>query len=455
MKYFKPLLAVFSTIFLLIACQKEYSVEKGNGAAGSTAQWEFKEGGVQFKGPVDTAYIDTVSATKFLTIEGKSADGLDKITLQVFAVDLKPGTYKTPLCSFDYTRSGATFYQTDIAAVDSFSITITSIDANGVTGTFNGKALNKTNTSRLITDGKFTASFKNGSVQNPPVTDSGQVMLWSKSGCGGGTSTTPISVSVANKSGQISTFYATEPANCGATGAFTVNLPVGTYTWKATCGIDSMKGSVTINKNVCTKAEVNFIVTGDYFPTTANSHWTYLYEGNSPNDTLFVLSTGATRTFGSNPPYSLFKNTDAVSSDTSYYRKASGVYYEYYPSSLNVFGFDNPAAVEYVFLKDNVPAGTVFETALAGTISGVTVAGKIQGTILEKAVPATVSGTTYPDVIKVRISYVFITGSIPQEVYRVEQWFARNKGLIKFIDYTASPFTQPADVLNVTRIQVY
>ena len=456
MKYFKPLLTLFSAIFLFVACQKEYSVEHGNNAGTSTAQWEFKEGAVQFKGPVDTAYIDTVSATKFLTIEGKSVDGKDQITLQVFAVDLKPGTYKTPLSSFDYLRSGATFYQTDITAIDSFSITITTIDANGVTGTFTGKALDKSNTSRLITEGKFAASFKNGSAGNPPVTDSGQVMLWSKSGCGGGTSTTPILVSIANKSGQISTFYPTEPAACGAAGAFTAQLAVGTYTWKAKCGTDSVTGSITVTKNGCTKAEVNFVAqaTGDYFPTTANSNWSYLYEGSTVDDTLYTLSTGNTKTFGANS-YSLFKNKDAVSTDTSYYRKSTGVYYEYYPASLNVFGFDNPAAVEYVFLKDNVPQGSVFETPLSGTISGISVTGKIQGTILEKAVPATVSGITYPDVIKVRLSYVFVAGPLPQEVYRVEQWFAKNKGLIKFIDYTAPPFTQPADVLNATRVQVF
>jgi hypothetical protein len=179
MKYFKPLLTLFSAIFLFVSCQKEYSVEHGSNSGTSTAQWEFKEGAVQFKGPVDTAYIDTVSATKFLTIEGKSVDGKDQITLQVFAADLKPGTYKTPLSSFDYLRSGATFYQTDITAIDSFSITITTIDANGVTGTFTGKALDNSNASKLLTEGKFAASFKNGSVGNPQVTDSGQSMLWS------------------------------------------------------------------------------------------------------------------------------------------------------------------------------------------------------------------------------------------------------------------------------------
>ncbi len=457
MKYLKPFLAFFSAIFLLIACQKEYSVENGNNTGNNSAQWEFKESGVLFKGPVDTAYIDTVSATKFLTIEGKSTDGKDQITLQVFAADLKPGTYKTPLSSMDYQRSGAALYQTDITAIDSFSITIATIDANGITGTFSGKALDKSGASKSITGGKFSASFKNGAVTNPPVTDSGQVMLWSKSGCGGGTSTTPIAVSIANKNGQITSFYPSEPATCGTVGTYTAQLAVGTYTWKAVCGTDSITGSITVTKNACTKAEVNLIVlpTGDYFPTTANSNWTYLYEGNAPDDTLFTLSTGTTKTFGTGPGYNLFTNTDAVSKDSSYYRKSNGIYYEYYPANLNVFGFDNPAAVEYVFLKDNVAQGTVFETSQTGTISGISVTGKIQGTILEKGVPATVSGIPYPVVIKVRLSYVFVTGSLTQEVYRVEQWFAKDIGLVKFIDYTASPFDQPADILNATRTQVF
>ena len=277
MKYFKPLLTLLAAALVFLGCKKEYSVENGTGTNTGTAQWEFKESGVQFKGPIDTAYVDTVSGIRFLTINGKSDDGKDQLILQVFTPDLKPGTYKTPLSSFDYLRNGANLYQSDLAAVDSFSITITKIDTASVTGTFTGKAKDKSGASRTIVDGKFSAKFKtHSSVINPPVKDSGQVMLWSKSGCGGGTSTSPIAVSIAGKSGQVTNFYATEPTACGTTGAFTAKLAVGSYNWTAKCGTDSVTGSVTVTKGGCTKVEVNFAAAQlDYFPTTANSNWRY------------------------------------------------------------------------------------------------------------------------------------------------------------------------------------
>lgn len=461
MKYFKPLLTLLAAAVVFLACKKEYSVENGTGTNALTAQWEFKEGGVQFKGPIDTAYVDTVSGIRFLTVNGKSDDGKDQLILQVFTPDLKPGTYKTPLSSFDYLRNGASLYQSDLAAVDSFSLTITQIDAVSVTGTFTGKAKDKAGASRTIVDGKFSAKFKTGSVINPPVKDSGQVMLWSKSGCGGGTSTSPISVSIAGKNGQITKFNATEPTACGSDGAFTVKLAVGSYNWTAKCGTDSVTGSVTVTNGGCTKVEVNFAAAQlDYFPITANSNWSYLYQGSTADDTLYTFSTGTIKTFGT-ASYSIFTNTDGVSKDSSYYKKGGGTYYEYYPADANVFGLDNPTAVEYIFLKDNVPVNSIWNTQVSGTITDtttgipITVNGNIQGKILEKGVAATVSGITYPDVIKVQLSFQFIAGSITQEVYRVEQWFARGKGLIKYIDFVGPDFTQPTDVLNATHTQIF
>ncbi len=341
--------------------------------------------------------------------------------------------------------------------MDSFSITITKIDTASVTGTFSGKAKDKSGASRTIVDGKFSAKFKtHSSVINPPVTDSGQVMLWSKSGCGGGTSTSPIAVSIAGKSGQITNFYATEPTACGTAGTFTTKLAVGSYNWTAKCGTDSVTGSVTVTKGGCTKVEVNFAAALlDYFPVTPNSNWSYLYEGGTSADTLFTLSTGSLKTFGT-ASYSLFTNTDGVTKDSSYYRKGGGIYYEYFPADLNVFNFDNPSAFEYIFLKDNVAVNTSWNNPVSGTVTQIPVTGNIKGTILEKGVAATVSGISYPDVIKVRLQFMFTAGTVTQEVYRIEEWFARGKGLVKYIDFTGpTDFTVPTDVLNATRTQVF
>jgi hypothetical protein len=458
MKYSHYLLSLFSASLLFIGCQKEYSVETGTGANSVTAQWQFKEAGVQFKGPVDTAYIDTVSAIKFLTIEGRSDDAKDQITLQIFAAELKPGVYKTPLSSFDYLRSGVPLYQTDQTIIDSFSITITTIDSFGVSGTFFGKTLNPAAASKTITEGKFSAKFKtNSTVITPPVTDSGQVMLWSKAGCGGGTSTTPIAVSVSSKSGQINTFYPTEPAACGAAGAFTAKLAVGNYTWKAKCGTDSITGSVSVVNGGCTKVLVDFTNPQlDYFPTTANSNWSYLFENSTPDDTAYVLSTGVPKVFGGNT-YSLFTDDyGTAGKDTIYYRKAAGLYYEYYPAEANIFGFETPTAIQHTFLEDNVAAGTIWSSTYTGTVTpGIPVTGKIIDTLSQKLATYTVGTKTYQDVLEVHSGYfaIFPQPLGTQQVYVIKQWFARGVGLIKFYqdDLTAST----EYVMDLTRYKVY
>jgi hypothetical protein len=455
MKYLQYLLTLLAAVFIFFGCKKEYSVENGTGTNTSTAQWQFKEAGIQFKGPVDTAYIDTVTSIKFLTIEGRSDDAKDQITLQVFAADLKPGVYKTPLSSFDYLRSGVPLYQTDQTIVDSFSITITAIDSFGVTGTFTGKSLNAAGDSKTITEGKFSAKFKtSATVITPPVTDSGQVMLWSKAGCGGGTSTTAIDIAVGGKHGQVSTFYPTEPGSCGAPGTYTVKLPVGAYTWVAKCGTDSISGSVSITNGGCTKVLVDFTAPQlDYFPTTANSNWSYLYEASTPDDTAYVLSTGNIKTFGANA-YSLFTDDYGTGKDSIYYRKGGGLYYEYYPAETNIFTFDIPTAIEHVFLKDNVAAGTIWPSTYSGTVQGIPVTGKISDTLSQKLTSYIVNGITYQDVLEVHSGYfaVFPPPLGTQEAYVVKQWFARGVGLIKFSE---DDLTGNTYIMDLTRYKVY
>lgn len=458
MKRLKQFL-VFATLTILVfACKKEYSVENVLGATATTSQWSFTEGANKFKGPIDTAFVDTLNSVLFLTLEGVSNNGTDNISLQVFAPGLKVGTYLTPQCSFDYQRSGSTIYQNDLTAAGAFTIAITHIDSASISGTFNGKAVDKNGAPVTITDGKFTGKFKTSStLVTPPVTDSGQVMLWSKAGCGGGTSTMPINVSVSNKSGQITSFTQTEPTSCGAAGSFTVKLPVGTYTWKAKCSTDSIAGSVTVSLNGCTKVLVDFTnPPGDYFPITPGSNWTSMLESGTTSDSTYTLSTGAFKTFGSTS-YSIFTYHDYINGffDSLYYRKGGGLYYEYYTDSVNIFKFDVPTAVEYLFLNDNLAPGVIWKTEKQGTVQTVAVTGRIQGQILAKAVPATVAGITYPDVIKVQLSYMYVYNNIPTEVFRTEEWFARGRGMIKYMEYPSTPFTTPNYILNTTRIQVY
>ena len=455
MKYLQRLLGLFVISTVVFSCQKEYSVENGTITASVTAQWEFKENGVQFKGPIDTVSVDTISGYKFLTLNGRSDDGTTQITLQVFGADLKVGTYKTPFSLFAYIKGSTVIYQTNQSATDSFTITLSKVDTTGVTGTFSGKAMSG-NASKTIVDGKFSAVIKRATT--PSSADSGKVVLWSKAGCGGGTSTNPIAVSVGTKSGQITKFFTTEPTTCDPAGSFFLNLPVGSYPWVAKCGTDSVTGTFSVTKGGCTKVQVDFTTptpAGDYFPTTTASNWSYIHAGGAADDTLFVYSTGNTKMF-TGTAYNIFINDYGTPGfDTSYYRKGNGLYYEYYPASYNAFGLDSPAtAVEHIFLKDNVAQGNTWTSSYNGTYNSIALTATINDTLAQKLTTYTVGGKSYPNVLEVHSGYyaVFPAPIGKQQLYLIKQWFAKGVGLIQYYQYDATNATDYT--INITRAQV-
>ncbi|MEO6289250.1 MAG: hypothetical protein ABIO76_04990, partial [Ginsengibacter sp.] len=116
--------------------------------------------------------------------------------------------------------------------------------------------------------------------------------------------------------------------------------------------------------------------------------------------------------------------------DSAYYRKPGGDYYQYLNYS-NYIPFDQPVDGEFAFLKDNVAAGTTWQSPnVSGSISGLPFSGFFKMTLLEKAVSVTIGTFNFPDVIKVKYEF-FITGSaIALETD--QRWFARDVGEIYF-----------------------
>ena len=169
---------------------------------------------------------------------------------------------------------------------------------------------------------------------------------------------------------------------------------------------------------------------GDYFPVTLNSNWTYSLTGGTTSDSIHTKVIGYSPTFGSNA-YSTIAYYDVPpvgAFDSAYYRKPGGDYYQYVVFS-KVIPFDQTVEGEYIFLKDNVLSGTTWTSPnISGTVNGVPVTGFIKMTILAKAVPVTIATFNFPDVIKVQYQY-FITGN-PTPVETDERWFARNVGEI-------------------------
>jgi hypothetical protein len=141
-------------------------------------------------------------------------------------------------------------------------------------------------------------------------------------------------------------------------------------------------------------------------------------------------------------------------SDSLYFRKPGGDYYEYFNTQA-FFRFDapgTPANVEYIFLKDNVPQGTTWNSpTMTGIYQGISYTIFIKMTLFEKATTPTTSGNvTSSDVLKVK--YEYVTPAAPTTpLYSEERWFAKNIGLI-YYSFTDGTNT---NVYNIGRYQVF
>lgn len=250
------LLAVMAGV-IISSCQKEKSLETGGVPLGAAA-WEFKEGSAEFKGPMDTAYYSTIGGVSALVLEGISTNFQDDFYLEVYGATITTGTYATPAVYFEYISGGNAVYSNDPLAVNKFSVTISKIDSEGVTGTFSGEVVDATGNVKTIS-GKFTGKF---ATTPPPPPGTGQLMLWAKQGCGNN-----LLTFVNGQKDTITSFQAAAPS-CGTAGTALFTLAPGNYTWKAVCegATDTVSGSVTITDGSCTAREV--VLNGTPPPST-------------------------------------------------------------------------------------------------------------------------------------------------------------------------------------------
>jgi hypothetical protein len=233
-----------------------------------------------------------------------------------------------------------------------------------------------------------------------------------------------------------------------ATGAQTVIL-TGSGTPAAT---GTFPVSVTVGTSTCTFSIT--VAAIDYFPRTTNSNWTYEFD-NDPVDTLQRNVISATKSALGNT-YNIFMQSDASGVDSSgYYRKSGSDYYQYFDIG-DLFGLDNSLWGEYIFLKDNVAANTVWRSSnFSGTFSNNPILIRVKETIIQKDVSVTVNGTAYPNtiVVKEEYEYSFDAGAnwTIADIYSM-YYFSRNIGMIKFepFDTMGSIYLQ-----ELTKYQVF
>jgi len=233
-------------------------------------------------------------------------------------------------------------------------------------------------------------------------------------------------------------------------------------------GIPTAEGSftipVTVGSTTCSFTLTVVAGAGDYFPRTTNSNWSYKFD-NDPMDTLFQNVISQTQSALGNT-YNVFMYNDGSGVDTlGYFRKASGDYYQYMDVG-SFFGLDNEMWGEYIFLKDDVGAGTswtssVFTNTYTDTTTTphttVPITVRFKETIQQKDVTVTVQGKTYQNTIVVLEEYeASSNGGTTWSLlpFNSTNYYARNVGLIK-LDFVDSSGSGTSYLQEITRSEVF
>lgn len=211
--------------------------------------------------------------------------------------------------------------------------------------------------------------------------------------------------------------------------------------------------SINVTDSVVTPPITPPVTSADYFPTTDSSNWTYqIQTANSPSDSIRTTVFATDKIISGNT-YRTFISNEFTSPDTSYYRKGNGLYYTY--SNFNEFSIYDTveSKVDYIFLKDNVPVSSTWESAeVNATFNSTTGKAKVRFTIEGKDIQTTLGNTTVDSVIQVKREYLFAPSAtgVYQTVTTANFYYAKNIGFIK------AEFSDPSPVtLYVTRWQIY
>ena len=444
MKFLPFILAAFFSSVLITSCSKEYSLENGNGGKTAAGTWEFNDSIKGYQGNIDTAYILGTGNNKELHLVGPSLTGNQNFNLVLYSDTFRVGSYKASLfqSSFNFSSGGKPIYNAG-QVYGEFIVNITSFNKELIIGTFSGTVRDSANKTTSVKLGKFksilagastaptSAGVLGDSVGNcKPVTLNGSYTQ--------GIALTTINTVQVQATVTVPGTYKifTDPVNgvsFSGTGTF-ISAGVKTVILNGS-GTPAFGGNQTFTLHFGTSQcafTINFqngtTLLNDYYPFTPGNDWTY--GDSNPSDSFLYKILPSPKVLNGNS-YSVMGNyrvNPQVFSDTvGYFRKVGNNYYNYADVSKTA-NFDQPQYVEYIFLKDNMAAGSTWQSAtVSGTISGFPVSVYVKFTILAKSVPVSIGSFNFPDVIKVK-SETYLNSIL----YQTQQsWFANRVGLIQ------------------------
>lgn len=256
------------------------------------------------------------------------------------------------------------------------------------------------------------------------------------------------------------TFTATGTLSLGAQ---TITLTgTGTPAAAGNANFPVTAGSTTCSFTITTTSPTTGTI--DYFPRTAGSNWSYEFDDVATDSILVRAKPGTTTIAGQ--VYNVFEATDDAATgfaDAGNYRRdaAAGNYYRYTNLADYLF-LDADQFAEFIFLKDNQPAGTVWRSAeYTGAIGGTPLKIRIKFTFLQKDVTVSIASSTgnkdYPNTIVIEEKYEVDLGlgagwqdATPALGY-YKDYYARNVGWIKDEYFEDNVVTAPTSRMEIRR----
>ena len=417
------LMILSSVIFM--ACQKEVSFEKGSSTASVGSLSVDATGNCLGAVVSGTYYKDTaIKASNYVDISVQ----VDTVGTYTITTDTVNGYYFK--ASGTFTATGTQVIRligggkplavgTNIFTVSydgtfcEFSVTVTAAPGGGGGGAavFTVACTGATPSGTYVAGTALTAS--NSITLNVNVTTIG---TWSVTTAPAVNNMTFAGTGTFTNTGaQTITLTAAGTPTAAGTFTFTVTGATGTCTFQ------------------CTVAAV---AVPDYFPRTANSNWSYQFDGD-PDDSLLIYVIAPTKLINGNTYNIFFYNDGVPPVDTfGYYRRSGGDYFEWIDMGSYV-GLDDPLWMEWTFLKDNLTTGGTWTSAQftgpytdqGGTTSTLTL--RWEFSITGQNIPVTVNGTPYTNVIQVKQELKQQVGTSWVLAAYFDCYYARDKGLIK------------------------
>jgi hypothetical protein len=220
--------------------------------------------------------------------------------------------------------------------------------------------------------------------------------------------------------------------------------------------------TVTFGTSTCT-FPVTFVapIPPDYFPRTANSNWSYDFD-DVFDDSVIIKAITPTHSVPPNTYNIFMQDDDGAGPDDSsgYYRKAGGQYF-HYVNLADYLLFDADQFAEFIFIRDDQPAGFSWMTpSYTGMIGGNPFTIRIVFSVDQKDITVTVNGTPYPNTIVIKERYEALIAGVWTSLDPIfgfyKDYYARNVGWILDELYDPSVSTTvPEQKMELRRSTVF